>query len=211
MKRILLTVIASLAIVGAWAQSSQTEKVYNNQLLIAPFYLLDETFMLSYERIFTDNGALRITPSVTLSNVNNGLFDINDSYRKNREGFGIELAYKALLFPTDRVFNVHFGPYVLYRYVKNTYESYTSDLSYSSYLNPNPTIKTERFNVMGAGIDTGIKLTMGRFILDFTVGGGLRYPANNSDFEIDNSASDIFDDNFKGIAPRVNFFLGVAL
>ena len=187
------------------AQNADT-KAFKNQLLIAPFYLFNETFMISYERIFPDNGALRITPSVTLSNVSDGSY----FSRKNREGVGVELAYKALLFPTAQKFNIYFGPYLLYRYVKNTYTDYPYYGIQPAVALP-PTKTIDEFNVMGVGIDTGVKLTFGRFIMDFTFGGGLRYPLNNSNFEIDNSASDIFDDNFKGIAPRVNFMLGVAL
>jgi hypothetical protein len=195
MKRaILITVLVCLA--NAVAIQAQTESnfqktsetgVFNNQLLFAPFYFFDQTLMVSYERIFQGNGALRITPSFTLSNADRFNYG-------NREGFGLDLGYKAFLITNQKnrmtLFNVYLGPYIMYRNIKN------------------PRIQPEAFNVLGGGIDTGIKFTFGhRFVLDITVGGGIRNPSIKGGF----SSDGIFDDAFKGIAPRINLFLGATL
>jgi len=195
MKRILLTVAAAFAMVGAWAQTAETGTVFKNQVLFSPPFLIENTFMVSYERIFPTKGALRITPSVTLSNVENSIF-----WDKEREGWKIDVGYKAFLIEKgDFVkLNVYLGPYAMYRYLKN-YANY-----YDSYYGKE---ENEIYNILGAGVDAGAKLTIARFVVDFSFGGGVRYPIGIVGSE---TATSIFSDNYKGITPRANLSLGIA-
>jgi len=204
MKRIIFTTLVLMAMLSLNAQTTETietpQKIYRNQLLIAPFYFFDATYMMSYEYLISTNGALRITPSVTLSNVDkeSSLFN---SYR-NKEGYGIDLGYKIfLLRKGDGKVNVYIGPYAMYKYVKFIYSK--EDHTYDFVKN-----KIDDYNVFGLGVDAGIKFIFGHFVLDLTVGGGIRYPQFEND---DNyTASSIFDDYYKGITPRANLMLGVA-
>ena len=99
MKRIILTVLVFPYVISLLAQSQIEEslksKVWRNQILVAPFYFFDNTFMVSYERIFPANGALRITPSITLSNID-----------QEREGIGLDLGYKAFIVDKSRLFSI---------------------------------------------------------------------------------------------------------
>lgn len=201
MKRIILfTVFALVGIVSLQAQSTEPEpaKVYKNQLLIAPFHLFDATFMLSYERLFplnNTNTELRITPSVMLSNIDQDDYSFwgEEEPSYNREGFGIDVGYKIFLFDSSRKINIYAGPYALYKYIRHNYTE-----------EPDGTI-----NAIGFGVDTGVQICFGRFVMDATLGGGMRYPMfDGSDTY---SAESIFDDRYKGITPRVNFVLGLML
>jgi len=199
MKHSILLTLALLSMISLHAQYQDEEAikpvVYRNQMLIAPFYFFDETLMFSYERIFPSNGALRITPSVTLSNVENDT-------RLSREGFGLDMGYKAFIVDKSKrstVFNVYIGPYVMYKHVSNSRRDFASPSS----------IKKETMNVLSGGFDAGIKLTVGRFVLDFTLGGGIRYPQLENPETV--SVTSYFDDEYKGIVPRINLFVGVTL
>ena len=186
MKRIIFSALVLMSIIGLQAQTidSQKPNIYRSQLLIAPFYFFDATFMMSYEYLITDNGALRITPSITLE----------DGYR---EGFGIDLGYKAFLLRKSRIVNVYVGPYAYYNYLKSTDWNYYYDYN-SGY--GHDEIEINYNNILGLGVDTGVKFTFGRFVLDLTLGGGIRYPLN------DNLSSPS-----KSIVPRINLMFGVTL
>ena len=183
MKRIIITtVLVLVGIIGLQAQTVDSHKsnFQRSQLLFAPFYLFDATFMMSYEYLLTDNSALRITPSITF-------IDDDDSYK----GFGIDLGYKAFLLGNSRWINVYVGPYAYYKYIKSA-----KRLIYPYYIHEYDVID----NILGLGIDTGVKFTFGRFVLDFTFGGGIRYPLN------DNRSSPS-----KSIVPRANLMFGITL
>lgn len=193
MKRTILTALALLGLISLQAQNLKLPQstTYRNQILVSPPYLIENTFMVSYERIFPTKGALRITPSVTLSNVENDIWD------EQREGAKIDIGYKAFLIEKGEVvkFNLYLGPYVMYKYLMSSVGIADSE-GYSS----------KEYNIFGAGVDAGIKLTVARFVMDFTLGGGVRYPLDTHG----ETATSIFSDNYKGIVPRANLSLGIA-
>ena len=202
MNRIIFTTLALFVAINLWAQSDDSPaSIKRHQLLFSPIYLFDATFLLSYEHLFQNQTALRITPSITLSNTDNSVFHSN---LKSREGFAIDAGYKVFLFEKPRRnANVYMGPYVMYKYVKHTRGTWYSSI-------PDDPDIVDIYKVWGVGIDTGIKFIMGRFVMDITVGGGVRYPLLNDDANVP-AAEGILDIGYKGIAPRINFCLGVTL
>jgi hypothetical protein len=78
-----------------------------NHVLFSPFYFLDGTFMLSYERMF-QTGSLRVTPSIKLQNVSDQDYD-------QREGYGIDVGYKFFFTERPHAANFYMGPYALYK------------------------------------------------------------------------------------------------
>ena len=178
MKRIsIITLLALVGTFGLQAQSSDLPRsgFQRSQLLFSPVYLFDATFMMSYEQPLSRSGALRITPSITLE----------DNGYDSREGFGIDLGYKVFLLRNSRVINFYVGPYAYYNHLKST-GSYNYNRLYYR-------------DTLGFGIDTGVKCIFGRFVIDFTLGGGIKYPLNANSNE------------YKGIAPRANLMFGVTL
>jgi len=196
MKRIIIVAIALLGVMGLRAQPDDyPARMNRNQFLFSPIYLFDATFFVSYEHLFRNNSALRISPSITISNSDNSIFQNNF---RSREGFGVDAGYKIFLYEKPhRNANLYMGPYFMYKYMKIVHMGYPDDVA-------------DIYKIWGVGIDTGVKFTMGRFVMDITIGGGVRYPLLNDDPNVP-LADDILDINYKGIAPRINFCLGVTL
>ena len=192
MKRILFTALVLIGMINVQAQNTETTKSgYNNQLLIAPIHFAASTFMLSYERMMPSNkSALRITPSVTFSNTERNTW--RDDYQIGREGFGLDLGYKFYMFNNPRKVNIYFGPYAMGKYIKRNYSE-------------SPSKET---TVIGVGVDAGLKMVFGRFVMDFTAGGGLRTSIFEGSDE--HAVDNIFDDRYRGIMPRANFMIGMA-
>jgi len=196
--KILLTVVASLLVGFLFAQTDNAEKkvgVLNhpNHILFSPLYFFNGTFMLTYERLFP-SGSLRISPSVKLQHI--------DDYRfTQKEGLGIDLGYKFFL--TKRPFRVNFylGPYALYKSVKvkKAVDKHSSIKTYN----------TDIYDVVGLGVDTGVKFIFGRFTMDVMAGGGIRYAYLNGR-SFDSSYALWYDVDYKGIVPRINLSLGAA-
>ena len=204
--KILLTIVVSLVMGSLFAQTHYPEKksvtIYNpNHILFSPLYFFDGTFMITYERLFS-SGSLRITPSIKLQN-------LDDQRYTQKEGFGLDLGYK--FFFTNRPYRANFylGPYALYKNIKAkspTYPYYSSSF-YPSTESTTYIINT--YNIIGMGVDTGIKFILGRFTMDISLGGGIRYAyLDGNTFE--SSGIEWYDIDYKGIVPRGNFSIGIA-
>ena len=194
MKRTIFTALILIGMISVQAQNVETtrQNFHQNQFLFSPFHFFDGTFMLSYERMMPNgNAALRITPSITLSNVQQFGWWGDEDRRIGRQGFGLDVGYKFFLLNNPRRFNFYVGPYAMFRQINNRFR----------YL------PTERIDVLGMGVDAGMKMTFGRFVMDFTLGGGLRYAMFEG--SENHSTPDIFDDKYRGIMPRANFVLGI--
>jgi len=199
--KITLAIVAFLFVGTLVAQTNHAEKRFStvekpNHLLFSPLYFFDGTFMLTYERLFP-SGAIRITPSIKLQNLS------DDSYSQ-REGWGLDAGYKFFLTNGLRKANFYMGPYTLFKNinVKNAITYHEIDGKVTQY-------QTDRYNIVGFGVDTGIKFIFGRFTMDISLGGGIRY-AYIEGYTYKNSGSEWYDIDYKGIIPRGNFSFGVA-
>ena len=174
----------------------QTPNPTPNHMLFSPLYFFDGTFMLTYERLFA-SGSLRITPSIKLQN-------LTDQDYSQREGWGLDMGYK--FFFTKRLYpaNFYMGPYALYKNirVKVPYD-------YDPMFGSTPRFQTDTYNIMSFGVDSGIKFIFGRFTMDISFGGGIRY-AYVDGYTYKSSRSEWFDIDYKGIVPRGNISFGVA-
>ena len=196
-----LTAVVLLFTGALWGQSLDVEKRQMavqrpNHITFSPFYFFDGTFMLNYERLFP-MGAIRVTPSIKLQN-------ISDQYYTQREGWGLDVGYKFFISGNPRRVNVYIGPYTLYKRV-TTKEAYDMEGQYSTIRR----YRTDSYNILGIGVDSGVKFIFGRATIDISFGGGIRYAyMNGRTFE--NSSSEWFEFDYKGIVPRGNVSFGVA-
>ncbi|MCL2727564.1 MAG: DUF3575 domain-containing protein [Bacteroidales bacterium] len=197
--KITLAIVASLFMGTLAAQTSNAENQLStnykpNHLLFSPFYFVDGTFMLTYERIFASS-SLRVTPSIKLQN-------LSDEFYTQREGWGIDVGYKFFLTQRPKRGIFYLGPYALYKNInvkesgKSLESSFVQDIS-------------DTYNIMGLGVDTGVKFIFGRFTMDISIGGGIRY-AFIDGYTFKNSGSDWYDVDYKGIVPRGNLSVGIA-
>ena len=198
-KKILLTLACILFVGQIFAQTRYFERrnppIPNpNHFLFSPLYFFDGTFMLSYERLFS-SGSLRITPSIRLQN-------IDDQRYTQREGWGMDIGYKFFFTGRPRHTNFYLGPYTLFKNIKEKSPSYSSSYTPSNYI-------VDNYNIIGIGVDTGIKFIFGRFTMDISLGGGIRY-AYLDGYSFENSGVEWWEIDYKGIVPRGNFSIGVA-
>ena len=172
---------------------------YPNHLTISPFYMLAGTFMLSYERLFPA-GILRVTPSAIMRN-NRNYGGSPDKYED--QGGAIDIGYK--IFFTPRIYKVtpYIGPYALYRYFHRTIKEY-------EYIpEGKKTIIHDHhqyYNILNAGVDSGVKFIFGRFTMDFSIGVGTRIDYCRGDLNIPYHEELSMS---KSIVPRFNFFMGL--
>lgn len=199
------TLFGVLFVGSLFAQTRYSERMAlpisnSNHVLFSPFYFLDGTFMLTYERLFS-SGALRITPSIKLQN-------IDDQHYSQREGWGLDFGYKFILTNRPRKVNFYLGPYALYKNIKVKSPVYLSSSSYYPLMEPT-TYAKKTYNILGMGVDSGVKFIFGRFVMDISFGGGIRY-AYIDGYSYANSGAEWFDIDYKGIVPRGNISFGVA-
>jgi len=174
-----------------------------NHVLLSPFHLFDGTFMLSYERLF-NTGALRISPSVTLRN-NRHYYDYGD---REEQGWALDFGYK--FFFTNRVHKVtpYVGPYIFYRYLESKIQDWNeyTDREYTDYY---PRAQYTNYDILGVGVEGGVKFIFGRFTMDVSLGGGVRIPYRNGK-SITGGPDDMWDIEYKGVVARGNFSFGIS-
>ena len=171
----------------------QVEPVNNpNHILFSPLYFFDGTFMLTYERLFR-TGSIRITPSFKMQHLDD---------KDQSEGWGVDVGYKFFLKSRPNVPNFYVGPYALYKNIKLKVPYFYEDGmgTFTRY-------DIDTYNIMSAGVDTGIKFIFGRFTLDMSIGGGFRY-AFIDGYTFENAGSEWKDIGYKGIVPRGNVSVG---
>jgi hypothetical protein len=167
-----------------------------NHITISPFHFFDGTFMLGYERL-SPMGAFRISPSITMRTKNH--------IGKEEQGWGLDLGYKFSFIQNIRRVMPYVGPYVFYRYL----ESKTQDWDKYSDREPHPAYTHYAdYNVWSVGVEGGVKFIFGRFTMDIALGGGIRIPRCNGE-TLSIGSSDIWAIDYKGIAPKASFTLGI--
>lgn len=189
MKKTCMILFLAMTTMFAFAQDEQ-QKSYRNYISFNPFQFFDNTFAMSYERFISDDQSLSLEAGAIYE----------EGYR---EGFYGEFQYRYYIHDkqvwTDNNLKIFFSPYVQYKHVQ-TYESYwfyyeEDEVEY-------------KINSYGAGILTGIKLTIiERLVFDLYLGGGIRRTNDFRD-EDDNYYTDIWSDGYNGIAPKAGMRVG---
>lgn len=211
MKKIILLVLVSIP-AFLWSQSEQF--AYKNALKISPVEFGKAEFQVAYERYFGDRStSLTIMPSITLKENNN----------ETIEGFQIGAQYRIFLShlrsDEKRVFlglhniGLYTGVYSQYQDYKNTYNFSWWDMDTSSEMNGEFTKDLTSIEG-GAIIGVQVDITQ-RILLDFYVGGGVRYTdlTDSKEGVVDENyfyeEYGVFDPEYKGVKPRIGFQLGV--
>ena len=185
-----------------------------NALKISPVEFSRAEFQMSFERYFGDrSSSIMISPS----------FILKENNLESKEGFQIEGQYRIYLshLRSDEG-NVFLGFHNigLYSGVYLRYQDYTEDYQFQWYDNEMGESQAGDFTKSvtategGALIGVQIDITK-RILLDFFVGGGIRYTDINDtkegvvpeDYYYEEYG--VFDPEYKGVKPRLGFQLGI--
>jgi len=170
-------------------------------------------FHIGYEYYFANrNSSILIMPSVILK----------DTPQEVKEGFQLESQmrfYLSHLRSDER--DVFLGMYNigLFAGVYAKYTNYNEEYEFSWWNEVDQTSVTDRFeksvNAGEGGILIGLQLDVTkRILIDFHVGGGIRYPKTTDtkdgvvppDYYYEDDS--VFDIGYKGVKPKVGFQLG---
>jgi len=185
-----------------------------NALKISPVEFSKAEFQISYERYFGDrSSSLMISPS----------FILKENNVESIEGFQVEGQYRIYLShlrSDNRNVFLGFHNIGLYTGVYLRYMDYQEDYQFMWYDNNLGIPYTDEFTKEvtategGAIIGVQIDITK-RILLDFFVGGGIRYtdfvdtkePVVGQEYYYEDYG--VFDPEYKGVKPRIGFQLGV--
>lgn len=211
MKNILL-ILAVVMPAMMLSQSDHFSK--NNAIKISPIEFGKAEFQISYERYFGDRStSFTISPS----------FILKENNFESKEGVQLESQFRIFLSHLrsdsgDVLLGFHnIG---LYTGLYGRYLDYKEDYQYMWYDNLNNQSFSDEFTKEVTAIEGGaligiqIDVTK-RILIDFYVGGGIRYTdltdtkegVVEEDYYYDEYG--VFDPEYKGVKPKLGFQLGV--
>ncbi len=181
---------------------------------ISPFQFSKAFFEMSYEHLFKNDYALQLAPTLML----------NESSDEDFVGFQLDLqGRKYLLQFTKEKHNVklftniemYTGLYVLGMTFDNNFTRSYWDINQNEQVEN--TFHREVDAIEG-GVLLGASFTIAyKVVFDLTIGGGARYSDYINTFEdapteyYYRTETGIFDIEYTGIKPRINFQLGILL
>lgn len=193
--------------------SQSTHFDQRNALKISPVEFGNAQFEMSYERYFGDrSSSLILAPSIFLK----------EDARESKEGYQLAAQYRVYLshIRSDQravfmgLYNVGF-----YAGVYAQYLDYKEDYQYSYWDNDlgesKTTDVTKKVSATEGGALLGVQFDItNKILIDFYIGGGVRYSDyTNTRDEIvspDEYYDDVsvFDPEYKGVKPKIGFQLG---
>lgn len=194
MKKLLIA-LAAVALIAPQTTNAQDMELeepyfYQNVLSISPFHFFDQTFMLSYERLFLNEQSIAIFAGLTLEENND----------QERIGFTGEFQYRfyvvsKLGYNANTTFKgVYVAPYARGR----------SLTIYREEANGRQGYLIQNF---GSGAVLGFRVAKNnRFFMDTFIGGGVKF-ADDGDFP---DASNIWQPTYTGVTPHAGFLIGVS-
>lgn len=211
MKKILL-IVAIVFPALLFGQSDHFSQ--KNAIKISPVEFGKAEFQIAYERYFGDrSSSFTISPS----------FILKENNFESIEGFQIGGQYRVFLThlrsDSKSVFlgfhniGLYTGLYAQYQDYKNDYKFTWWDMMTNVEQNRDFTKKVSAIEG-GAIIGVQIDITK-RILLDFYVGGGIRYTdfTDSKDGVVEENyyyeEYGVFDPEYKGVKPRIGFQLGV--
>lgn len=211
MKKMIYLVILMFSIQGLAAQNNTFEK--NNVLKISPIEFGRAEFKLSYERYFNNRqSSILISPTLILKG------DDEDA----RVGWRAMAQYRYYLSHLNvSNENEFLGIYNLgfYAGLYGLYLDYQDKYSISTYDNEtgmNIIYENERnINAQEGGAIVGLQMDLTqRFVIDFYVGGGIRFSAVQNSVVIENdyyspSRGGIFPYEYNGVKPTFGLMVGL--
>ena len=212
--KIVSLVVCSLLMSMSITNAQDTNPVKSNTFKFGPTNLFANTILLGYERAITKKASIQFFGSFTLNQPKDGNYEEIKGYSgevqvryylkpsKNLNGFFIApfFKYEDLTFKNLDVNKIN-GNYNNYNYNTGMYTNpvaITMDEAYSTYYN--------------GGLVFGYQLLIADvFVLDFYVGGGMKYTQKNyptggtDDFGGYIRYNQLFQ---TGIAPKIGFRIG---
>lgn len=185
-----------------------------NAIKISPVEFGKAEFQISFERYFGDrSSSFTFTPSITLKENNN----------ESIEGFQVGGQYRFYLShlrsDTREVFlgfhniGLYTGLYAQYQDYQNDYKFSWWDMDTNTQLNGEFTKKVTAAEG-GAIIGVQIDITQ-RILVDFFVGGGIRYAdfTDSKEGVVEENyyyeEYGVFDPEYKGVKPKIGFQIGI--
>jgi len=208
------SIILSILIIIPFISYSQSEHfAQRNSIRTSPFEFGKAEFQLGYEYYWPDRkSSIIILPSIVLK----------DSPQEVKEGLMLETQYRfyiSHLRSDERHVLLGFHNIGFYTGIYGRYTNYKEEYDYTWWNNQDQTSTTQRFEKKvtagEGGILIGFQMDITkRILIDFFIGGGIRYP-RNIDTKTDiispgdyyNEVS-VFDMDYKGVKPKVGFQLG---
>ncbi len=212
MKKILLILLATMFLFNAYAQKEGFDR--RNVLKISPVELGRAEFKLAYEYYFNQRkSSVLLSPTIILKGEEGD----------QRAGWRAMAQYRYYLSHLNRmnendfigIYNIGF-----YAGVYGLYLDYADQFELSSYNNEtgNYTIveneRTIHAQEGGALVGIQVDITQ-RFVLDFYIGGGLRFSQESNSVELEEaeyftpSRGGIFPYAYNGVKPNFGFMVGL--
>lgn len=203
MKNKQVSALLLLLLLAVSSNAQEKNAPGRNNFYMAPLQMIVNTFEVGYERENTKgNGFLTSA---------NAHFKKDNS--RNELGFGIEFQYRISLYQKTREngkTSGYFSPFLqgsyFDRYERYYYPYGQDDLGY--YIGPYPRQHNTIIS-MGAGTVFGLKLSLQRFLMDFYLGGGFKYPVSTNGSS-DRYSDFVFDPNYAGVYPKAGIRFGIA-
>jgi len=211
MKNILLLIVCVLLTSLQLDAQEDIEFQYKNALKISPVQFGASAFQMTYERYFNDRkSSLLIMPMIIL----------REGSVEKKKGLELMLQYRFFLTHLRKGRNKTIGMYNIglftgayangLIYEEERQETYHPDLDYISVTEM---FKKEIQSVEG-GVLIGFQMDITkRILLDFYVGGGMRFSESTDEFD---SFRDyyiekrVLDKDYTGVKPKIGFQLGFA-
>lgn len=210
MKNILTVFFSIITFCSLIAQENQFE--YNNAVKLNPARFGASEFQISYERYFNDRkSSITVAPS----------FILEDNNDKSKEGWQVMAQYRFYLTHFNKERESTFlgmDNYGFYTGVYGLYLNYSSNYLRWSYNQESEMIREEYHKDVsaqegGAVIGVQIDITK-RILVDFYVGGGVRYTTIDDTFNSNEHPNEwydtynVFDPEYKGVKPTIGLLVG---
>lgn len=211
MKKNILIILLSLITLSTYAQDTHFEN--KNSLKISVFEFGRAEFQCTYEHYFGNrSSSISIMPSIILT-------ENREEYTKGFQIMGQYRIYLSHLRSDEQhvflgMHNIGFytGAYGLIRDQKEDYSFGYWDNSKNEYVND---IYSKTVLAYEGGVIIGIQIDItSRIVLDYYMGGGVRYTDNTDTFEdpgddIYIDSYGVFDQEYQGVKPRFGLQVGI--
>lgn len=196
MKKLIIVLILSISISGAFAQilATANSPEYRNILKMSVSQFTRSTFQMGYERFVNPNTSFYLTAGLTFQDS-----DYEKVFAVRNEA-QMRFHVYTLIKPKDS-HRLYFAPYLMNQYFETETQVYDN--------NGNYVWQTDTFDAFGGGMLFGWSFSFAnRINLDIYTGGGLRKTFNYDGDENTYYNDDIFDYGYSGIVPRLGIDIG---
>ncbi len=176
------------------AQNDFEYEMFDNEIKLDVFPLFNNTFGVAYEHYFHQASSVMGKAS----------FILMESSYENRMGAKVEGQYRFYAYsndvPIDMYFSgLFFAPFLQYEYI-DFVESPDNIAQREHYF----------FSSVRGGILAGLQFFLyERFVLEVSLGGGIKYTIDETPFVPAEYSGDVTDPGYNGIVPKGHALFGV--